>query len=88
VSEGGRSGGLLDLDALAARLAPTVPGAPVPPVPEHVPEAAGERLLRGLTYCKRCGLLVASDSRPDLDPNRKPCRVVRVGPRAPSAASE
>lgn len=47
---------------------------------EHVPEIPGT-LIAGLTYCKRCGLLLAADTRPDLDPNRKPCRVVRVGPR-------
>ena len=32
----------------------------------------------GLVYCKRCGLLLAADKRPDLDPERKACRVVRI----------
>ncbi len=47
---------------------------------EHIAEEPGA-LLPGLTYCMRCGLLLAADKRPDLDPNRKPCRVVKIGLR-------
>jgi len=51
-----------------------------PPLPAHVPEPPGATIA-GLTYCMRCGLLLAADKRPDLNPDRKPCRIVRVGPR-------
>lgn len=46
-------------------------------VPGHLPEEPGAT-LPGLTYCKRCGLLLEADNRPKLDPDRKPCRVVRI----------
>lgn len=50
-----------------------------PRLREHVPADAMTICgYTGLVYCKRCGLLLAASDRPDLDPDRKPCRQLYV----------
>ena len=61
-----------------------VVSAEMPPLPEHVIVAAGDRddheQRWGMTYCRRCGRPVVNDRYPDKVTTR-PCEVVKVSLR-------
>ena len=84
----GAAGDPAEFAAVVAGLLARVAAGEIPPVPEHVPEPEHKRLMPGIVWCMRCGRMLAADRRPDLDPNRKPCQVVKISLRAASMSPE
>lgn len=61
--------------SFARFLAHQAASAPLEHIPD-VPDSLG--VTGGLVYCKRCGVLLASESRGVIDRSGRPCRVVKV----------